>query len=93
MKLSLAENVPIGYEIPLESAVDNDHGLLSVQHYELHPKESNPFRLIKSSKPILKLSEALDREMTASYLLKIMAYDGGQPALSGEQSIEIIITE
>jgi len=93
IKLSIAENVPIGYEIPLEPAVDNDYGLLSIQRYELYPIITNPFRLIKISKPILKLNEMLDREIKSNYLLKLIAYDGGQPTLSGEQNIEIIVTE
>ena len=93
IKLPIAENVPIDYEIPLESAIDNDYGSLSIQSYELYQAINNPFRLLKSSKPILKLHENLDREIKSSYLLKLIAYDGGQPALSGEQIIEIIITE
>jgi len=93
LKLSIAENVPIDYEIPLESAIDNDYGLYSIQNYELYPINNNPFRLIKTSKPILKLKEILDREIKSNYLLKLIAYDGGQPTLSGEQIIEIIITE
>jgi hypothetical protein len=93
IKLPIAENVPIGYEIPLESAIDNDYGLLSIQNYELHPLINNPFRLIKSRKPILKLIEPLDREMKSSYLLQLIAYDGGSPTLSGQQKIEVIVTE
>jgi hypothetical protein len=93
IKLPIAENVPVGYEIPLESAIDNDYGLLSVQNYELHPLINNPFRLIKTSKPILKLIEPLDRETKSNYLLQLIAYDGGSPPLSGQQKIEIIVTE
>jgi len=93
IKLSIAENVPLDYEIPLESAIDHDYGLLSIQNYELDPAINNPFRLLKNSKPILKLNQILDREIRSNYLLKLIAYDGGHPALSGEQIIEIIITE
>jgi hypothetical protein len=93
IKLSIAENVPLDYEIPLESAIDHDYGLLSIQNYELDPTINNPFRLLKNSKPILKLNQILDREIRSNYLLKLIAYDGGHPALSGEQIIEIIITE
>ncbi|CAF0782451.1 unnamed protein product [Adineta steineri] len=93
IKLPIAENVPIGYEIPLEPAVDNDYGLLSIQKYELHPLINNPFRLIKTDKPILKLVEALDRETKSNYLLQLIAYDGGSPSLSGQQKIEIIVTD
>jgi len=93
LKLPIAENVPIGYEIPLESAIDNDYGLLSVQNYELHPIINNPFRLIKTSKPILKLIEPLDREIKSNYFLQLIAYDGGTTPLSGQQKIEIIVTE
>jgi hypothetical protein len=93
LKLPIAENVPIGYEIPLESAIDNDYGLLSIQNYELHPLINNPFRLIRTSKPILKLIESLDREIKSNYFLQLIAYDGGSTPLSGQQKIEIIVTE
>ena len=94
VKLSIAENVPIDYEIPLESAIDHDHGLFSIQSYQLYPLTNNPFRLRKSSmKPILQLKEILDREMRSSYQLRLIAFDGGKPTLSGEQLIEITITE
>ncbi|CAF4354630.1 unnamed protein product, partial [Adineta steineri] len=93
IKLFIAENVPIGYEIPLESAIDNDYGLLSIQQYELYPIKNNPFRLIQLTKPILQLNEILDREIKSNYLLKLIAYDGGHPSLSGEQNIEIIVTD
>ncbi|UJR37621.1 hypothetical protein I4U23_030318 [Adineta vaga] len=93
IKLPIAENVPIGYEIPLESAIDNDYGSLSIQNYELHPLINNPFRLIKTGKPVLRLIEALDRETKSNYLLQLIAYDGGSPPLSGQQKIEIIVTD
>ncbi|CAF1176800.1 unnamed protein product [Rotaria sordida] len=93
LQLPIAENLPIDYEIPLESAIDYDYGLLSIQNYELYPIINNPFVLIKRSKPILKLKKILDREIKSNYLLKLIAYDGGQPSLSGEQNIEIIVTD
>ena len=93
IKLPIAENVPIGYEIPLEPAIDLDYGLLSIQNYELHPLLNNPFRLIKTGKPILKLIEALDRESKENYFLQLVAIDGGSPPLSGQQKIEVIVTE
>lgn len=93
IRLPIAENVPIDYQIPLESAIDQDFGPLSIQNYALFPSLNNPFRLLTSSKPILQLRENLDREIQSKYLLKLTAYDGGQPALSGEQLIEILITE
>ena len=93
IKLPIAENVPIGYEIPLESVIDDDYGLFSIQSYELHPSINNPFRLIHTGKPTLKLIEPLDREIKSNYLLQIIAYDGGSPPLSGQQKIEIIVTE
>ncbi|CAF4396941.1 unnamed protein product, partial [Rotaria magnacalcarata] len=73
IKLSIAENVPIGYEIPLESAIDNDYGLYSIQNYKLHPIINNPFRLIQTNKPVLKLIEPLDRELKSNYLLQLIA--------------------
>ncbi|CAF1588320.1 unnamed protein product [Rotaria magnacalcarata] len=94
IQFPIAENIPIDYEIPLESAIDNDYGLLSIQNYELQPmNNNNPFILIKRSKPVLKLNRTLDREIKSHYLLKLVAYDGGQPSLSGEQNIEIIVSD
>jgi hypothetical protein len=31
--------------------------------------------------------------MKSSYLLQLIAYDGGSPTLSGQQKIEVIVTE
>jgi hypothetical protein len=93
VRLSLAENVPLNYEIPLESARDDDYGHLSVENYRLYPMLNNPFRLISNTKPILQLIDMLDRETRSSYLLKLVANDGGQPSLSGEQTIDIRLTE
>ena len=73
--------------------MDYDYGLLSIQNYELHPIINNPFRLVKTNKPILKLTEPLDREAKAIYFLQLMAIDGGSPPLSGQQKIEILVTE
>ncbi|CAF0931681.1 unnamed protein product [Didymodactylos carnosus] len=95
LTLNVSENVPVGYEISLEPAIDEDYGLLSVQTYELHPSTS-PFRLSKSSltnKPLLKLIEPLDRETIASYTLHLYAFDGGQPPLSSGQKLLIQITD
>ena len=93
LRLPITENVPIGYEIPLESAIDPDFGVFSIQNYELHPMLNNPFRLIKGKKPILKLAQLLDREKQTIYSLELIAVDGGLPSLSGQQKIEILVTE
>lgn len=86
LTIDVLENVPIGYLIPIDIAIDLDYGLNSIQGYELF--ENNSTNKIDQAFQIeyskatdllaLRLVKLLDREsyQTLNYL--IQAYDGGQ---------------
>lgn len=91
-RLNLMENIPIGYEIPLESAHDDDldeNGRIS---YEYDNSTNSPFQLIKKSngQVIFKVMKSIDREEQDFYQYRLIAFDHGQPRR--ESSTNIFIT-
>lgn len=80
-QLNIIENVPIGFEIPIESAFDTDLGENSRINYELKNKNEGPFELIiKSNQQLtLKVIENIDREKKDFYEYDLIAFDYGKP--------------
>ncbi|CAF4677321.1 unnamed protein product [Rotaria sp. Silwood1] len=91
--IDVLENVPIGYLIPLDVAIDRDYGINSIQGYKLIEenstitknslnKISQAFQIEYSKKNdllALRLMKILDRELCDLLKYIIQAYDGGQP--------------
>lgn len=83
----LMENVPIGYEIPLEQAQDADLGENSRINYELQRLDSpnnhsnNPLTLMTKINGglVLKVVNDIDREERDHYEYQLIAFDNGQP--------------
>nr|XP_055033330.1 protocadherin alpha-5-like [Misgurnus anguillicaudatus] len=91
-RLEIWESAMPGARYPLQAARDLDTGINSVQTYKLSHNDN--FRLeIKDREdgkiPILILHKPLDREVTKTMKLELIALDGGKPPKSG--SIEILI--
>lgn len=85
LEQTIAENVPIGYRIPLDLAYDPDIGLNSIQSYNLVTKIA-PFDLehnLNESYLSLVVKQRLDRETMSQYNLTISACDGGTPSNCG----------
>jgi protocadherin gamma subfamily A len=105
--IDVLENVPIGYLIPIDVAIDPDYGINSIQGYKLFEdnsstknvtnKISNAFQIEYSKKNdllALRLMKILDRESFESLQYVIQAYDGGQPqALIGRLNIRINVLD
>jgi hypothetical protein len=100
--IDVLENVPIGYLIPIDIAIDLDYGNNSIQGYNLLENNStnkilNAFQIEYSKKNdllALRLIKILDRELYQSLEYIIQAYDGGQPqALIGRLNIYINILD
>ena len=89
------ESATTGRIVVISTASDPDSGDYGIQDYELittSPKfalEINE-KLDGSSELELILTEELDREQEDYYNMKVIAYDGGNPPLSG--SIDVTIT-
>jgi|SRR6218665_1142967 len=82
--IPILESASIGSTFLLPSATDPDSPLNGVQRYQLIP-DSKKFNLKVTPKldgfldVRLQLKERLDRETEDEYLLRLIAFDGGQP--------------
>ena len=108
IKKEISESADVGSTIRLDSAVDPDLGLNSIQRYEISSSppsglDSNgvsvPFFTLLvidntggTKMPELKLTESLDRERISSYQLLLYAIDGGNPELEQTGTATVIIT-
>ncbi|CAF1326528.1 unnamed protein product [Adineta ricciae] len=98
-KIFMAENVPIGHRIPLETAIDLDSPPYGIDHYRLETIDGNDqyqFSIVydnQSRELELIVKERLDREKIEKYLLKLIAVDRGHPANIGTQTLTIEITD
>jgi len=102
LTIDVLENVPIGYLIPIDIAIDLDYGNNSIQGYNLTEKNSTnkileAFQIEYSKKNdllALRLMKILDRESYHSLEYVVHAYDGGQPqVLLGHLNIYINILD
>uniref|UniRef100_A0A8C3WJP7 Cadherin domain-containing protein n=1 Tax=Catagonus wagneri TaxID=51154 RepID=A0A8C3WJP7_9CETA len=86
-----------GTRFGLESAIDADVGLNSLQSYQL--SYSKHFSLMVEGKtksknaPELVLEKPLDREQQSSHLLVLTAVDGGDPVRTGTTQIRVKVTD
>ena len=97
-KIFMAENVPIGHRIPLETASDLDSPPYGIDNYRLETINGNEpyqFSLVydnQSRELELIVKEKLDREKIEKYLFKLIAIDRGYPSNIGTQILTIEIT-
>ncbi|XP_051936017.1 protocadherin alpha-7-like isoform X5 [Hippocampus zosterae] len=95
--LEMFESALPGARFQLQAARDGDTGALSVQHYKLTPNEH--FRLEVKDRgedrktPTLVLQKSLDRESVKTHVLFLTATDGGKPALSGNMTIIVEVSD
>jgi hypothetical protein len=97
-KIFMAENVPIGHRIPLETAIDLDSPPYGIDTYRLETINGNEqyqFSIVydnQSRELELIVKEKLDREQIEKYFFKLIAIDRGYPANIGTQILIIEIT-
>jgi hypothetical protein len=92
-QLNLMENIPIGFELPLESAYDADLGENSRINYELKNVREEPFELITKLNGglVLKVIKEIDREEQDFYQYELIAFDHGQPRQQSSTKLSIQI--
>ena len=88
--LSVSENAPVGSEIFLVTATDLDDGTNAQLAYSLSTVEVFS---INAASGAITVSEELDFESQASYLLEIVATDGGQPARNSTLMLNLTISD
>uniref|UniRef100_A0A0L8GY88 Cadherin domain-containing protein n=1 Tax=Octopus bimaculoides TaxID=37653 RepID=A0A0L8GY88_OCTBM len=100
VNIEFGEHDRKGSDRSIPNAMDKDVGFQnSLIQYKLKSKNGEPFSLsvskradgISSLKIVLK--ESLDREVKDTYLLQVIAKDGGSPAKQGVLNINISITD
>ncbi|XP_066185585.1 protocadherin alpha-6-like [Sylvia atricapilla] len=95
--ISLSENSPPGFQIPLEGASDADIGANAQLSYTLSPSEYFSLDVQKSNgeniEPELVLTKSLDRETIPVHRLVLTASDGGRPSLTGTMELAISVLD
>ncbi|CAF0953706.1 unnamed protein product [Didymodactylos carnosus] len=95
-EIEVLENVPVGYIIPLDAAIDRDYGNNSIQGYKLVEDKQNKMKgtfQLHQDLLSLHLMKSLDREICDILIYTLVATDGGQPPLSGRMKIIIKIID
>ena len=89
-----------GMKKSIPSAIDKDVGVVNSKiSYELKKYKDEPFSLFVSknldetSKLEIKLEERLDRERKDSYLIQVVAKDGGSPPKESTLHVHITVTD
>jgi len=97
----LAESTPPGVLFPLPVAADADGPPNGVVGYRMSPAQSDVFavRVENATTPgghvdvRLVLVGRLDRQRQDRYTFRLVAFDGGEPQLSGSVVISVVITD
>lgn len=97
--ISISEGTNIGFEKFLPEAIDIDYGINSTQGYRIESGNiDNTFEIVML-KPAnqkffyLRVKRSLDRETTAEFDLKIIAYDGAYPPKMDTLYVRVIIED
>ncbi|KAM7389749.1 hypothetical protein PAMP_023707 [Pampus punctatissimus] len=96
-KLEISESVLPGARFQLKPSRDPDSGHFSVQMYKL--SHNDHFRLEVRDKGeddkmySLITKSPLDREKQSHYIITVVAKDAGQPPLSSEKTISVVISD
>lgn len=96
--LDIPESATIGTSFHIDSAIDLDAGLNSIQDYEIGQQNGNfsldVIRKLDGSFTVkLILKSLLDRERKDKYNVVIIAMDGGSPKKFGAVSVNISVTD
>ncbi|XP_051971390.1 protocadherin gamma-A5-like isoform X27 [Xyrauchen texanus] len=93
----ISELAVLGARFPLESAIDPDVGLNTLQKYTLHPTDHFKLNVQNSedgSKNVeMVLHSPLDREKKQHHNLILTAFDGGTPQRSATVQINIVVLD
>lgn len=96
--LEISEAATFGTSFHIDSAVDGDAGVNSIQTYEIGKQDGNftlnVVRKLDGSYTVKLVLEAkLDREVKDKYNVVIIAKDGGNPVKIGAMSVNITVTD
>ncbi|XP_036403738.1 protocadherin gamma-A11-like isoform X5 [Megalops cyprinoides] len=97
IKLEISELATPGARFSLESAIDPDVGMNSLQSYSLHPTDhfilKSHSRSGSNKNVEMVLQAPLDREKQEHQYLTLTAVDGGNPQRSGTVKILVVVLD
>ncbi|KAI1899175.1 hypothetical protein AGOR_G00058900 [Albula goreensis] len=95
--LEISENAAVGSRIPLDVAVDEDVGSNYIQSYQISVNSHFTIDVLVRADGVksaeLVLMKELDRETQSSYVLELVATDGGNPSRSGTTRINVKVKD
>ncbi|XP_036396749.1 protocadherin-8 [Megalops cyprinoides] len=95
--LEISENAAVGSRIPLDVAVDADVGSNYIQSYQISVNSHFTIDVVIRADGVksaeLVLMKELDRETQSSYVLELVATDGGNPSRSGTTRINVKVKD
>ena len=100
VNIQISEDVVPGTKISIPNAIDKDVGVHNYQvSYQLDKNINDPFSLSVSkrvdgtSQLFINLEEKLDREVKNSYMIRVIAKDGGSPPKQSVLNVNITVTD
>lgn len=100
VNIQFSERDSKGTKVSIPNAIDRDVGVLNSQiTYELKKNKNEPFTLSVSksvdgtSQLFMNLEEKLDREVKDSYMVQVIAKDGGSPPKQSVLDVLIDVTD
>ncbi|XP_006003553.3 protocadherin-8 [Latimeria chalumnae] len=97
ISVEISENAAVGTRIPLDIAIDEDVGSNSIQTFQISVNSHFSIEVHTRADTVkyaeLLLMKELDRETQASYLLELLARDGGNPSRSGSANVNIKVID
>ncbi|XP_070553228.1 protocadherin Fat 1-like isoform X2 [Ptychodera flava] len=93
-QVTVSEAVPIGTRITLVSSSDYDSGRnREVSYHFVEESAITDYFHIDSSSGLILTSRQLDHEKYTQHDFKVVAIDGGMPALTSETRVSVIVTD
>ncbi|CAL8268210.1 unnamed protein product [Lota lota] len=95
--VEISENAAVGFRIPLDPAVDADAGSNYIQSYHISVNSHFSIDVLLRADGVkyaeLVLMKELDRESQSSYMVELVATDGGNPYRTGSTKIIVKVTD
>ena len=92
-ELSLSEDIPVPYLLPIPTATDRDSPRYGISHYE-HNGNPSRFKLVERDRSLyLNIIKELDAESVTAHYLRVTAYDGWTPRRSGSLSLTLRVLD
>ena len=100
VNIQFSEGDIMGMKISIPNAIDKDVGVVNSKiNYDLKKSKDEPFSLFifkkvdETSDLSITLERRLDREVKDSYLIKVIARDGGSPSKQSILLVHISVTD